>query len=180
MRSGGISWYRQSRLTVWGNQAFNRNSIFHRRPQTPLNNMPWDRYSRYYNAGLIDQGVRYGARWFQGLFLEGNKLPFNLAVKGVLGKSNFNRSFLETNDNFTSCFQIKYMPNADTHLSYNVMASRADVDSLSSAQRRYTIHTICTCGSPNLITSNYKKIGCITSRNKPSYIKHQSLISPCF
>ena len=142
LRSGGISWYRQSRLTVWGNQAFNRNSIFHRRPQTPLNNMPWDRYNSYYNAGLIDQGVRYGARAFQGLFLEGNKLPFNLAVKGVLGKSNFNRSFLETNDNFTSCFQIKYRPNADTHLSYNVMASRADVDSLSSAQRRYAIHTM--------------------------------------
>ena len=31
---GGVSWYRQSRLTVWGNRSFNRVSIFERRPQT--------------------------------------------------------------------------------------------------------------------------------------------------
>ena len=37
LKSGGISWYRQSRLTVWGNRSFNRISLFERRPQTPLN-----------------------------------------------------------------------------------------------------------------------------------------------
>ena len=26
-KSGGVSWYRQSRLTVWGNKSFNRSSI---------------------------------------------------------------------------------------------------------------------------------------------------------
>ena len=36
-KSGGVSWYRQSRLTVWGNRSLNRMSIFERRPQTPLN-----------------------------------------------------------------------------------------------------------------------------------------------
>ena len=35
-KAGGVSWYRQSRLTVWGNRSFNRVSIFERRPQTPL------------------------------------------------------------------------------------------------------------------------------------------------
>ena len=35
-KSGGVSWYRQSRLTVWGNRSFNRISIYERRPQTPL------------------------------------------------------------------------------------------------------------------------------------------------
>ena len=34
-RSGGMSWYRQSRLTVWGNRSLNRFSLFERRPQTP-------------------------------------------------------------------------------------------------------------------------------------------------
>ena len=37
LRTGGVTWYRQSRLTVWGNQSFNRLSLFDRRPQTPWN-----------------------------------------------------------------------------------------------------------------------------------------------
>ena len=90
LKSGGVSWYRQSRLTVWGNRSFNRISIFERRPQTPLNKIPINRYSRYYNSGLIDQGIRYGSRAFQGIFFQGSKLPFNFSVKGVIGKSNFN------------------------------------------------------------------------------------------
>ena len=45
LKSGGISWYRQSRLTVWGNRSFNRISIFERRPGTTLNKIPINRYS---------------------------------------------------------------------------------------------------------------------------------------
>ena len=33
IKTGGVSWYRQSRLTVWGNQSFNRTSIYNRRPK---------------------------------------------------------------------------------------------------------------------------------------------------
>ena len=104
---GGVSWYRQSRLTVWGNRSFNRLSIYERRPQTPLNKLPINRYSKYYNSGLIDQGIRYGSRAFQGIFLQGIRMPYNFSLKGVIGKSNFNRSFFETLDNFTGSFQIK-------------------------------------------------------------------------
>ena len=46
-KSGGVSWYRQSRLTVWGNRSFNRVSIFERRTQTSLNKIPINRYSNY-------------------------------------------------------------------------------------------------------------------------------------
>ena len=91
--SGGVSWYRQSRLTVWGNRSFNRISIYDRRPQNALTNIPNDRYNDFYKNGLIDQGVRYGSRAFQGLFLNGNNLPHNFSIKGVIGKSAFNRSF---------------------------------------------------------------------------------------
>ena len=82
---GGVSWYRQSRLTVWGNRSFNRVSIFERRPQTSLNKIPINRYSNYYNSGLIDEGIRYGSRAFQGIFLRGSKLPFNFSLKSLLG-----------------------------------------------------------------------------------------------
>ena len=53
LKAGGVSWYRQSRLTIWGNRSFNRISIYERRPQTPLNKIPIDRYSNYYDSELI-------------------------------------------------------------------------------------------------------------------------------
>ena len=142
LKSGGVSWYRQSRLTVWGNRSFNRMSIFERRPQTPLNKTPINRYSNYYNNGLIDEGIRYGSRAFQGIFLKGYKLPFNFSVKGVIGKSNFNRSITETRDNFTGCFQLKNTPNISSKIAYNYLSSWANTDSLSDEKRNYFIHTL--------------------------------------
>ena len=141
-KAGGVSWYRQSRLTVWGNRSFNRISIFERRPQTPLNKIPINRYSKYYNSGLVDQGIRYGSRAFQGIFLQGMKLPFNFSVKGVIGKSNFNRSILENNDNFTGSFKLKNTLNTNFKIAYNYLTSWADTDSLSDEKRNYFIHTI--------------------------------------
>ena len=139
--SGGVSWYRQSRLTVWGNRSFNRMSIYDRRPQTPLTEFPNDRYKNYYKNGLINQGTRYGSRAFQGLFLQGQKLPLNFSFKGVIGKSAFNRSFLESSGNFTTCFQLKNQINSSFKLSYNYLSSTADLDSLSLDKRNYDIHT---------------------------------------
>ena len=131
IKSGGVSWYRQSRLTVWGNRSFNRLSIYDRRPQTPLNKIPVDRYAKYYKNGLIDQGIRYGSRAFQGLFLQGLKLPYHFSVKGVIGKSNFNRSFLETSDNFTGCFHIQNDLSTSLKMGYNYLSSWADTDSVN-------------------------------------------------
>ena len=141
-KAGGVSWYRQSRLTVWGNRSFNRISIFERRPQTPLNKIPINRYSRYYKSGLVDQGIRYGSRAFQGIFLKGSKLPFNFSVKGVIGKSNFNRSVLEKSDNFTGSFQLKNTLSSKFKISYNYLSSWADTDSLIDDRRNYFIHTL--------------------------------------
>ena len=141
IKSGGVSWYRQSRLTVWGNRSFNRISIFERRPQTPLNVIPNDRYSKYYNSGLVDQGIRDGSRAFQGIFLQRKKLPFNFSLKGVIGKSTFNRSIIESSDNFTGCFNIKNTLSDSLKIAYNYLSSWADLDSLNDDNRSYVIHT---------------------------------------
>ena len=95
LRTGGVTWYRQSRLTVWGNQSFNRMSLFDRRPQTAVNRRPWMRYQQYLDRGLVDMGLRYGSRAFQGAFLGLSDLPFGMQLKGVVGKSNFNRAYFE-------------------------------------------------------------------------------------
>jgi len=142
LKAGGVSWYRQSRLTIWGNRSFNRISIFERRPQTPLNKIPIDRYSNYYNSGLIDQGIRYGSRAFQGIFLNASKLPLNFSAKGVIGKSNFNRSVFESNDNFTGSFQLKNTLSPNYKICYNYLSSWAQTDSLSDDRRSYSIQTI--------------------------------------
>ncbi|MBG27584.1 MAG: hypothetical protein CL852_02510, partial [Crocinitomicaceae bacterium] len=47
LRSGGVAWYRQSRLTVWGNRSLNRMSLFERRPQTAVDPEAGQRYERY-------------------------------------------------------------------------------------------------------------------------------------
>ena len=141
LKSGGVSWYRQSRLTVWGNHSFNRISIYERRPQTPLNKTPIDRYSNYYKSGLVDQGIRYGSRAFQGIFIQGSKLPLNFSLKSVIGKSTFNRSLLESSDNFTSSFQLKNTLNTNLKVAYNYLSSWADTDSLGGERRNYFIHT---------------------------------------
>ncbi len=141
IKTGGVSWYRQSRLTVWGNQSFNRTSIYDRRPQTPLTENPGDRYTKFYNSGLVDQGVRYGNRAFQGLFVEGLKLPLNFHIKGVIGKSNFNRSEFATNDNFTGCFKVKNILDDSLSISYQHLNSTADIDSIGLYQRKYKINT---------------------------------------
>ena len=141
LKSGGVSWYRQSRLTVWGNHSFNRISIFERRPQTPLNKTPIDRYSNYYKSGLVDQGIRYGSRAFQGIFIQGSKLPLNFSLKSVIGKSTFNRSLFESSDNFTSSFQLKNTLNTNFKVAYNYLSSWADTDSLGGERRNYFIHT---------------------------------------
>jgi hypothetical protein len=142
VRSGGVSWYRQSRLTVWGNQTFNRSSIYHRRPQTPMGRFSSDRYTQFYENGLIDQGERYGSRAFQGLFLSAQKLPLDLWAKGVIGKSNFNRSFPATLDNFTGCFQIGKKAFGNGRIAYNFLKSSGDIDSLSGLNRKYSIHSL--------------------------------------
>lgn len=141
-RSGGMSWYRQSRLTVWGNRSLNRFSLFERRPQTPLTPTPGGRYTQYYANGLLDDGVRYGARAFQGVFLQGRRLPGGFQVKGVVGKSGFNRSFLAQSDNYTGCFQLKRTVGDSLSIAYNLLASHADLDSLTDANQQYAIHTV--------------------------------------
>ena len=51
------------------------------------------------------------------IFLKGSNLPFNFTTKGVIGKSNFNRSALETSDNFTGSLQIKNSLNNSTKIA---------------------------------------------------------------
>ena len=142
VRTGGVTWYRQSRLTVWGNQSFNRLSLFDRRPQTSVERRPWARYSRYVDQGLVDMGLRYGSRAFQGVFLGMRDLPGQLEVKGVLGKSNFNRAIASGVPNFTSSWRVSKTLRSKVNLAYNTLTSQAVIDTLNGDARTYHLHTL--------------------------------------
>ena len=90
---------------------------------------------------MVDQGIRYGSRAFQGVFLKGSDLPFNFTTKGVIGKSNFNRSSLET-DNFTGSLQVKNSLNNSTKIAAIILIHGQIQDSLSDKNRSYFIHTL--------------------------------------
>ena len=62
---------------------------------------PWTRYRSHVDKGLVDMGLRYGSRAFQGMFIGLSDLPGGMKLKGVLGKSNFNRSAYEGAMSFT-------------------------------------------------------------------------------
>ena len=142
LRTGGVTWYRQSRLTVWGNQTFNRMSLFDRRPQTSVERRPWMRYQEYLDKGLVDMGLRYGSRAFQGVFLGLSDLPLGLQLKGVVGKSNFNKAVYEGASNFTSSWRVTKSVESGGTVAYNTLISRASIDSSSSDLRTYHLHTL--------------------------------------
>ena len=157
LSSGGVNWYRQSRLTVWGNRSFNRESIYHRRPQTRLTNTPQIRYENYYNNGLIDEGVRYGNRAFQGIFINGQNLPKGLSLKGVIGKTPFNRSILDSlSNNYTGCFRVSKKFKNNFNFSYNYLNSTNLIDTVNNEFRGYSINTLEFSKKWNLFSINFE------------------------
>ena len=157
LSSGGVNWYRQSRLTVWGNRSFNRESIYHRRPQTRLTNTPQIRYENYYNNGLIDEGVRYGNRAFQGIFINGQNLPKGFSLKGVIGKTPFNRSILDSlSNNYTGCFRVSKKFKNNFNFSYNYLNSTNLIDTVNNEFRGYSINTLEFSKKWNLFSINFE------------------------
>lgn len=157
LSSGGVNWYRQSRLTVWGNRSFNRESIYHRRPQTRLTNTPQKRYENYYDNGLIDEGVRYGNRAFQGIFINGQNLPKGFSLKGVIGKTPFNRSILDSlSNNYTGCFRVSKKFKNNFNFSYNYLNSTNLIDTVNNEYRGYSINTLEFSKKWNLFSIDFE------------------------
>ena len=90
IQAGGISWYRQSPLTVWSAEAYQRNSLFERVPWEVVSKTPAGRYSQYYNQGSVTQDDRFGRRAFQGISLNAHGLPKNFSFQGIIGKMQNN------------------------------------------------------------------------------------------
>lgn len=89
VRAGGIHWYNLSPLTIGVFQILDRFSIFDRTPWEGVTNMV--KYDDYYITGLSNPGdLRWSSQAFQGLILNGAKLPGELIFDLFWGKTQPN------------------------------------------------------------------------------------------
>ena len=90
IRAGGINWYALSAMTFQANKGYNRYSIFERNPWDPNTKNIEDRYTTFYNSGAINQDERWGQQAFQGLIVEGARMPHGLSGSFMYGKTQLN------------------------------------------------------------------------------------------
>ena len=93
VRTGGINWFALSPFTFQANKGYNRYSLFERNPWDPNTAKVDSRYADFYNSGAINQDLRWGNQAFQGIILEGSKLPHQLSFAAMYGKTQFDGGF---------------------------------------------------------------------------------------
>lgn len=86
IRFGGIEWMNVTPFTFGRNTAYNRYSIFNRRPWDPGANVKL-RPASYYHSGTINQDIRFGTNAFKGLMVNVNDLPQQLSANIIYGAS---------------------------------------------------------------------------------------------
>lgn len=102
VRMGGIHWYSLSPFTFGTNTGYNRISLFERNPWDPNTKGTIDRYSHYYDEGILNQDTRWGQQAFQGFILDGARLPKQFSFAFMHGKSQFNGGSLPTPNRMTA------------------------------------------------------------------------------
>ncbi len=89
VRAGGIHWYNLSPFTIGVYQVLDRYSIFDRTPWEGITNT--GKYESYYGSGSVNVGdQRWNFQPFQGLILNGGKLPGNLNFDVFWGRTQPN------------------------------------------------------------------------------------------
>ena len=89
IRAGGIHWYNLSPMTIGVFQILDRFSIFDRTPWEGVSNT--GKYDDYYALGQTSPGdLRWSNQAFQGIILNGGKLPGDFAFDLFWGKTQQN------------------------------------------------------------------------------------------
>jgi hypothetical protein len=137
---GGINWYRQSPLTVWAADAFQRYSIFTRVPWEPASAVDL-RYRTYFNQGAVNQDERFGQRALQGIKLYGTQLPLGFNLSGFAGKMQSNTGTILPDYAYGGRLSKK-VGQQNNLLAYNSFSNSTQVDSISGASKEYGVHTL--------------------------------------
>ena len=171
VRAGGIHWYNLSPFTMGVYQVLDKFSIFDRTPWEGVTNTI--KYDSYYATGATSPGdLRWNNRPFQGIILNGSKLPgdfkFDLfwgkmqANAGLLGgitdpaqsipstiDAGIKPTYLGFNGqsrvfpNYTYGGKLERSFGKKGHtFSYNNLSSVTALDSLDKDYRKYAIHSL--------------------------------------
>ena len=198
VRAGGIHWYNLSNFTIGVYQILDRYSIFDRTPWEGVTNT--EKYSNYYETGSTNPGdLRWNNQAFQGLIINGAKLPGNFNFDLFWGKTQPNGGLVNgitdpfasippTLDggsvptyigfsgdsrlipNFISGGKIgKTFGKKRQNISYNLIHSQTGLDSINRDRRIYQVHSLAL----DLKIGKAKMIGelAMGSYESPTYEK---------
>lgn len=170
IRAGGIHWYNLTPFTIGVFQILDRFSIYDRTPWEGVTNTT--KYEDYYSLGINNVGdLRWNNQAFQGIILNGAKLPGDIGFDLFWGKTQFNGGLMGATDelypnptldwgnipNYEGFAGVdRSLPNyinggrlvksfgpRNQTISYNTIFSRTAVDSLSTDQyRSFQVHTL--------------------------------------
>jgi len=171
VRAGGIHWYNLSNFTIGVFQILDRFSIFDRTPWEGVTNT--EKYDNYYKTGATSPGdLRWNNQAFQGLIINGTKLPGGFSSDLFWGKTQPNGGLANgINDpyasipptleagsipnyfgfagdsrvipNFIAGGKVgKSFDNNKQNISYNLIHSQTALDSVIRDKRIYQVHSL--------------------------------------
>ena len=198
VRAGGIHWYNLSDFTIGVYQILDRFSIFDRTPWEGVTDEL--KYESYYKSGSTNAGdLRWNNQAFQGLIINGAKLPGDLSFDLFWGKTQPNGNLANSIndpalsipptldagsvpnylgfagdgrrvDNFITGGKIgKTFGKKRNTIFYNAIFSETALDSITRISRKYQVHTL----SLNLNLAKVKLLGELGagSYESPTYDK---------
>lgn len=140
VRTGGIHWYSLSPLTFGTNTGYNRYSIFERNPWDPNTSSVNERYDKFFSSGALSQDIRWGQQAFQGIIVDGEKLPAGFSFAFMYGKTQFNGGSINLPNSSTGGRLKKQFGR--NFVSLNTFSSNTFSDSLATRRIGFEIHTI--------------------------------------
>ena len=164
VRAGGIHWYNLSPFTIGVYQVLDRFSIFDRTPWEGVNGT--GKYDSYFETGQANPGdARWNYQAFQGLILDGRRLPGDLDVDLFWGKTQPNGGLPNATTepgaatpgdvplytglsgdarvlpSFIGGGRVARTFGEALRLGANSITSYRTLDSLSGDRRQYQVHT---------------------------------------
>ena len=163
VRAGGIHWYNLSPFTIGVYQVLDRFSIFDRTPWEGVNGTA--KYENYFRTGQANPGdARWNFQAFQGLILDGRRLPGGVGFDAFWGKTQPNgglpNALTEPGDTGVGDVptylglsgEARALPSfigggrvqkdlGPGFVALNTLTSYRTLDSLSGDRRQYQVHT---------------------------------------
>lgn len=147
MKAGGIEFLSITPFTFGANVAFNRYSVFERRPWDPgAGGNVKTRYSSYYYSGTINQDARFGTQAYKGYVLNSFIPKINTNVDFFYGKTAPNGGIArihQTRPTSNIGLRVKKNLKSGNYISLNTFNSYQHSDSVNikDADIKWNIYT---------------------------------------